>query len=108
MAATMLPPTELLPDTLPTERLTATGRPVPELRKELREIPDARNAMTVVGVYAQSFGVIAVAIALHHPLAWIAAFFLMGRAFALYAILAHEAAHRLLFSGKRLNDFVGR
>ena len=32
----------------------------------------------------------------------------MGRAFALFAILAHEAAHRLLFSRKALNDWVGR
>jgi fatty acid desaturase len=32
----------------------------------------------------------------------------MGRAFALYAILSHEAAHRLLFSNRRANDFVGR
>ena len=108
MAGTMLPRSDLLPDALPTERLTATGRPVPELRRELRDIPDARNVVTVLGVYVQSFGVIAAAIALHHPLAWIAAFFLMGRAFALYAILAHEAAHRLLFSGKRANDVVGR
>ena len=67
MAATMLPPADLLPDALPTDRLTATGRPVPELRKELRRIPDARNVVTVLGVYLQSFGVIAAAVVLHHP-----------------------------------------
>ena len=38
---------------------------------------------------------------------WVATFVLMGRAFALYAILGHEAAHRLLFSKKRANDVVG-
>jgi fatty acid desaturase len=32
----------------------------------------------------------------------------MGRAFALYGILGHEAAHRLLFSNRRANDLVGR
>ena len=32
----------------------------------------------------------------------------MGRAFALYAILGHEAAHRLLFSNRRANDLIGR
>ena len=32
----------------------------------------------------------------------------MGRAFALLNILGHEAAHRLLFSRRRVNDLVGR
>jgi fatty acid desaturase len=104
----MLPPPELLPDVLPTERLTASGMPVPELRRELRRIPGARNVVTVAGAYVQSFGVLALAGWLHHPLAWVAAFALMGRAFALFAILAHEAAHRLLFNNRRLNDAVGR
>jgi fatty acid desaturase len=59
-------------------------------------------------VYAQSFGVIALAAWIGHPAAWIVAFVLIGRAFALYAILAHEAAHKLLFTDKRANDVVGR
>jgi fatty acid desaturase len=106
--STMVPPVELRPDALPAERLTDTGRPAPELREELRRIPNLANALTVVGVYVQSFGVIALAVWISHPLAWLAAFVLMGRAFALYAILAHEAAHRLLFTVKRWNDGVGR
>ncbi|HEV7887606.1 MAG TPA: fatty acid desaturase [Acidimicrobiales bacterium] len=105
---TMLPPPELLPDVLPTERLTATGRPVPPIREELRRIANARNALSVAGVFAQSFGVIAFAVALHNPFAYAAAYLLMGRAFALYAILGHEAAHRLLFTRKRWNDTIGR
>ena len=32
----------------------------------------------------------------------------MGRAFAQFASLMHEAAHRLLFADKRINDWVGR
>jgi fatty acid desaturase len=35
-------------------------------------------------------------------------FLLMGRAFAQFASLMHEAAHRLLFANKRINDWVGR
>jgi fatty acid desaturase len=105
---TVLPSPELLPDVLPTERLTATGRPAPEIRAELRRIPNVRNVFTLLGLYVQSFGVIALAVWLNHPLAWIAAFFLMGRSFARYAILGHEAAHRLLFTGKRPNDTIGR
>jgi fatty acid desaturase len=108
MAATVLPASDLLPDVLPTDRLTASGMPVPEVRHDLRRIADVRNVGTVIGVYVQSFGVIALAAWIGHPLAWIAAFALMGRAFALYAILAHEGAHKLLFTNKRANDLVGR
>jgi fatty acid desaturase len=108
VVATVLPGPELLPDVLPTDRLTASGRPVPPVREELRRIPNARNVGTVLGVFVQSFGVIAAAVWLDHPLAYVAAFFLVGRAFALYNILGHEAAHRLLFTRKRANDVVGR
>ena len=106
--ATMVPPPTVLPDVLPSDHLLASGKPVPALRAELRRIPNLRNVGNVLGVYLQSFGVIALAVRLDHPLAWIAAFFLMGRAFALFAILTHEAAHRLLFSRRWANDFVGR
>ena len=43
-----------------------------------------------------------------HPLGYVAAFVLMGPAFARFAILGHEAAHKLLFTNKRWNDAVGR
>ena len=36
------------------------------------------------------------------------AFLLMGRSNVLLAILSHEAAHRLLFANRRVNDVVGR
>src|SRR3954468_13050481 len=104
----MLPPVDVLPEVLPSDRLTAAGRPVPELRAELRRIPNVRNAVTVVGCYAQSFGVIAPAGALNRWWAWVLAFLLLGRAQALFAILGHEAAHRLLFTAKLANDGVGR
>lgn len=104
---TMLPVDSLLPDALPSERLNAKGRPVGAARGELYRMHPVRNAFNVVGVWVQSVGVIAVALWLHHPLAWIAAFFLMSRAFALFAILGHEAAHRLLFPNRRVNDWVG-
>ncbi len=106
--AGLVPPASALPDVLPTDRLLAGGKPVPAIRAELRRIPDARNAITVVGVLLQSFGVITLAVWVDHPVAWVAAFLLMGRSFALYAILAHEAAHRLLFSKRWANDGIGR
>jgi fatty acid desaturase len=108
MATTMVPGPDRLPDVLPTDRLTASGLPVPEVRAELRRIAGVRNVGTVVGAWLQSVGVIALAAHLDHPVAWVAAFLLMGRAFARFSILAHEAAHRLLFRSKRWNDLVGR
>jgi len=97
-----------LPDVLPAGRLAANGRPLGELRDQLYRRHDLRNAANVVLLWVQSFGVIAAALWTHHPLAWVAAFLLMGRAFALFGILAHEASHRLLFTNRAVNDWVGR
>jgi fatty acid desaturase len=105
---TVVPRDELLPDVLPTERLTASGRPVPEVRAGLRRISDVGNVVTVLGCWAQIVAVVAAAAWLSHPLGWVAAYLLMGRAFAQLSILAHEAAHRLLFTSRRWNDLVGR
>ncbi len=111
----MVPPAAALPDVLPTDRLTVTGMPVPELRGELRRIPTLRNVANVASVWVQSVGLLAVAcwVTVRVPLAvallvWAVTFVLMGRAFALFSILAHEAAHRLLFPRRRWNDLVGR
>jgi fatty acid desaturase len=108
MATTMVPAAELLPSVLPTERLTETGKAVPEVREKLRHIPSVRNAFAVVFCWVQIVGPIVLAVRLNHPLMWIAAFLLCGRGFALLNILGHEAAHRLLFSKKSVNDWVGR
>ena len=108
VATTMLPPREALPEVLPTDRLTVSGKPVPEVREALRRIPDARNAVTVAMALVQTVGVVLVAHQLHHPLAYVAAFLLMGRGHCLLAILGHEAAHRLLFTNKAVNDAIGR
>jgi fatty acid desaturase len=104
----MQPPAEALSGFVPTERLTADGRPAPGWREDLRRVPSVRNGFAVAGVYAQTIGIIALAVWLDNPLAWIAAFILMGRAHAQFAALMHEAAHRLLFRNRRLNDWTGR
>jgi fatty acid desaturase len=108
MVATMVPDAAALPEALPTDRLSEAGRPRPDLRARLRVIPGGRNALTVAGAWAQSFGVVAVAVVIDRWWAYLLGFFLMGRAFALLNILGHEAAHRLLFNHKALNDFAGR
>jgi len=108
MAVTMLPPAEARPEVLPTERLSATGMPVPAVRAELRRIPNLANAWTVAFLWLSTIGIVAAAVWLSNPVAWIAAFVVMGPQYARFASLSHEAAHRLLFSNKKINDFVGR
>jgi fatty acid desaturase len=107
----MVPPLELRPEVLPTDRLTVKGMPVPELRAELRHIASARNAATVVFALVQAFGiVIAVSQVVERTgwwWLWIPTFALQGRAHALLGILSHEGTHRLLFGSQRWNDFVG-
>lgn len=112
---TMVPVPEARPDTLPTARLGPSGMPRPELRDELRRIPGLRNGLSVVSVWVQTAGVLAVACAVTPRLplgaalvVWAGAFLAIGRGFALFSILAHEAAHRLLFSRRAVNDTIGR
>jgi fatty acid desaturase len=108
MVATMVPEPATLPDVLPTDRLSDAGRPLPEVRAQLRVILGWRNVLTVAGAWIQSFGVVAAAVLIDRWWAYLIGFFLIGRAFALLNILGHEAAHRLLFNHKAINDFTGR
>jgi fatty acid desaturase len=108
MALTMVPDAGALPEVLPTDRLLGSGKPVPELRQELRRIADLRNAGSVLLCWLQVAATVGVAVWLADPFAYLAAIVLMGPAHARLAILGHEAAHKLLFTNKRLNDVVGR
>jgi len=104
----MLPESAALDQFEPGERLAANGRPVGAFRDELRRIPNVRNAGAVIAVYAQTVAIIVAAVHFDNWFVWIAAFLLMGRAHAQIAALMHEAAHRLLFRNRNVNDFVGR
>jgi len=106
--ASVLPFPELLTDVLPTARLTASGRPVPAVRAELRGVSDLRSAWTVAGCWAQIVAPVVVAVWVDRPVLWLVAFLVAGRNFVRLSILAHEAAHRLLFTDRRVNDAVGR
>jgi len=92
----------------PVSLITASGRPTPAFREQLRRIPNARNAFAVAAVYAQTIAIVVLAVHFDNWLVWIAAFILMGRALAQFTALMHEAAHRLLFRDRKVNDFVGR
>jgi fatty acid desaturase len=89
-------------------RLRADGRPAGTFRDELRRIPSVRNAASVASCWAQAIAVVVGAVWLDHAAAWVAAFVLMGRSHAQFAALMHEAAHRMLFRNRAVNDFVGR
>ena len=103
----MSPPSSELPPARADAFVNDDGRPTSSFREELRHINDARNGLTVLSFYAQNVAILAVALWWHHPIGYVLAFVLMGRAHAQCTSLMHESAHRLLFTNKRLNDFVG-
>ena len=96
-----------LPSFAGSERLRPDGRPRPEFRAELRQIPNALNALTVVAAAAAPVAVTAAVVAIDHWLAAAAAVPVMGVILLRMFILHHEAAHRLLFSNRLINDVVG-
>jgi fatty acid desaturase len=104
----MVPEPSLLTAVATTGLVRADGRPQPGFREELRRIPSWRNAWSVLWVWVQSVSVVALVVWWSHPVGYVLAFFLMGRACAQLASLMHESAHRLLFANRRLNDGVGR
>jgi len=95
------------PEVLPTDRLQANGMARPELRADLRRIADGRNAVTVTSVWLWVAVIIGGAAWIDRWWAYLTAFVLMGPMYARFAILMHEAAHKLLFTNKRVNDWVG-
>lgn len=104
----MVAPADALPDVLPTDRLLAGGKAVPAIRSDLRKIPNLRSGLAVLLVVVEPITTIWLAIELAHPVTWVLAFLLMGRQYARFASLGHEAVHRTLFTNKKLNDLVGR
>ena len=96
-----------LPAFAGSARLRPDGRPRPEFRVELRRIPDAINALDVMLTLAAPVLVTAAVIAADHWLATVVAIPVMGVVLLRMFILHHEAAHRLLFSSRLINDVIG-
>ncbi len=103
----MVPSSDVLAPGRETADVHVDGRPQQATRERLRRIPSVRNALSVVSAYVQTIALVYAAVRFG-PIAWLPVFVLMGRAHAQFASLMHEAAHRLLFSKKSINDFVGR
>jgi fatty acid desaturase len=83
------------------------GRLMPHVRSDLRRIPSWKNAWSVVWMYGQNLLLLWSAVRLDNPFFWVFTFLMMGRMHAQFASLMHEAAHRILFRNKTVNDFVG-
>ncbi|MEM9202333.1 MAG: fatty acid desaturase [Actinomycetota bacterium] len=96
-----------------SDRLRPDGRPRPEFRAELRRIPNVANAAHVVFTLALPFAYSALAVLAGGWPLWAATpvyafvFVAMGSWFQRVLTLNHEAAHRLLFTKKRWNDWIG-
>jgi fatty acid desaturase len=103
----MAPTIDSLPRVIDNPSIGTDGRPVPELRAELRRIPSLLNAWSVLWCYGQNILILAAAVHINHIATWVIAFLLMGRMHAQFASLMHEAAHRLLFKHRGANDWVG-
>ena len=108
MASTMVPDAADRPDVLPSERLLPNGMAIPALRADLRRIDNARNALSVAAVWFWVALIIGGAVWIDQWWSYLVAFVLMGPMYARFAILMHEAAHKLLFTNKRWNDWIGK
>ena len=107
MVDTLIPPPEARPDVLPSAELLANGMLRPDRRRAMRAINDRRNALSVLGLWLSVTILFGVATWSGRWWVVVLAFLLMGPIHVRFAILMHEAAHRLLFSSKRVNDLVG-
>ncbi|MEC9473644.1 MAG: fatty acid desaturase, partial [Actinomycetota bacterium] len=90
-----------------TDHFRADGRPTSALRAELRAINDFRNAWTCISSIALPVLLIAAALWVDLLFVTLSIIFLMGFVQNRMFILHHEGAHRLLFSNRKINDFVG-
>ncbi len=90
-----------------SDLLRSDGRPRPEFRAELRTIDDGRNGLTTITILLAPIAVSWIALAA--ATWWITALAVvaMGMIQTRMYILHHEAAHRLLFSNRTINDLIG-
>jgi fatty acid desaturase len=107
MAGNMISDASVRPAVLPSDRLLANGLAVPEVRAALRKIPDARNALSVFAVWFWMAFIIGAVVMVDQWWAWVVGAVVMSSIHARLLILMHEAAHKLLFTNKRVNDFIG-
>jgi fatty acid desaturase len=107
MRTTVVPPPAARPDVLPSDRLLANGMWSSERRRAMRRIDDRGNALSVASLWFWVVAVVALAVWVDNIALYAVAFIVMGPLYVRFAILMHEAAHKLLFTNKAVNDWVG-
>ena len=97
----MVPSADARPDVLPTDRLTASGMPVPQVREELRRIPNGRNVLNVVFEGAREVRFVA---SPNHPMRqiWLSA---MARS---YKLSWSEGERAFMLGGENLSQLLDR
>ena len=103
----VIPPPEVRPSVFPAGGFLPNGVLEPTQRAQLRHIASWRNAWTLIFLWAITLGLVLGSIASHRWWLVVLAFVAMGPIHVRFAILMHEAAHRLLFARKPINDWVG-
>lgn len=96
-----------VPEFTGTDLLREDGRPRPAFRAELRQIDNVRNGLTTAWILVAPVAVIVAVSRLSSWWATLFGFIAMGMIQTRMYILHHEAAHRLLFSNRLINDGVG-
>lgn len=90
-----------------SDLLRDDARPRPKFRQELRQIDNGRNALLVLRVLLWPIAVVWAVAQIDTWWAVALGALLTGMAQLRMYILHHEAAHRLLFSNRRVNDLIG-
>ncbi|MCH2621194.1 MAG: fatty acid desaturase [Actinomycetota bacterium] len=90
-----------------SSRLHPNGKPKGAFRDSLRKIPNFRNFLSVTLGLSFPPLIVWLVVSFSHPLTWIIAIVGMALAQNRLFIFHHEAAHRLLFSNRKFNDFIG-
>ena len=78
-----------------------------EERRELLEVDDLHGALSLAANWALVFAAMALVAWAPNPLTIVLALFVIGARQLGFAILMHDAAHRVLFRKRSLNDWAG-
>tara|TARA_B100000686_G_C16736841_1_gene944159 strand:+ start:890 stop:1909 length:1020 start_codon:yes stop_codon:yes gene_type:complete len=90
-----------------SKHLHPDGRPRADFRDSLRKISNTKNIFSIALALLAPLIIIRGAVITSHLIGWVTAFFLIAIAQNRLFILHHEAAHRTLFTNRKINDFLG-
>ena len=97
-----------MPDVLADRASTPAACPTRRGGSSCAASPTDATRSPSSSTLAQSFGIVIAAAVVNTWWSYLIAFVLMTRGHVCLNILAHESAHRLLFTNRHANDWVGR